>query len=1058
MSEQSILQLPEGHGYGSVYEYVEQVLDTPFFEDEVRTSAAHSGELTAFEHAQRYAVGMSVARTIARARWQQRMELSQDAAYQQASVAERHILAAPQHEVLDDLRAALEPHRHRLQYLNSLDRYIERTQTGPDASVLREGQHDVFHALKDFLSSAGQPGEEDGPSTLAGYIKMPTGMGKTVVAIEMVRAMDYPKTLILTSRKDILKQTVGQNGNRGFSQFAPDTHVTSYYQGDKDLSGNVVVMTYASFNNLLAKGELDKSAFDLLICDEAHQALGTTTSANVRTFSEGKIAVGLTATDEYAENKKVEQLLPECIYEIGLRECINNGWLSPAQAWVYKTNVEIDQDARHEFSSAELRRLSEVAGRNQKGVEFAKNFVEQGLQGIISCIPGENVKHAEDMATALRETDIVDPATGEIRKIRAREMRGEMSEQVRQEIYEQFEAGEIDVLTFVDMLTMGWDSHKAKFLINLRPTCSPVFGTQRLGRILRPTGEGLPAQVVDFVDVTKKAQFTALHALGEYRYKIGKIYASESYIENNTNKRITLPEHLQQHINGVNMRKVADIIVGRPYEADYSELLSIRDVAQQFSLVEAALLLIADENDITIHQAQGGLGAPTAQIREIDRDKLTRIVDTRYEWLKDQSAEWVQEYILRREARLREVQARVTAEVVETHTEGLRSVAADEQHDNEKAAEAEAERLNAAEEELITKYEDKDIDKLITALSKGKLSGDVFKRVIERQTRSGTIKPLTIVRLSMGGKQGGLLGEVQETLVHNLMQKPHLAMAAINIAKQMGQIREVTSQEKPRGMITRWQVETELADGTMIAAEGAAAQGKIAQQVAAVLTIAQIAGIDMQEVVNPHLTPDIEDVALPVMENPKADLHDVFKDRPDDVKFYAMGSIEGDGGGYTYYSKVIFKIKGRSHEAKGLGETYKEAQQNAALRAFALHGEALRTVNALNPTRVAQLEQRAKKMNPVAFLTDRSTRLKVKPPKFGHIDTDEGRTPTVTFVDNFGTTKTFEGAFVPYVEGEEKTELRKRVRAARETVCRRAIYELYPRLHPDYTEDADSAE
>jgi hypothetical protein len=55
-------------------------------------------------------------------------------------------------------------------------------------------------------------------------------------------------------------------------------------------------------------------------------------------------------------------------------------------------------------------------------------------------------------------------------------------------------------LTYIDVLTEGWDSQRANVIINARPTRSLVAARQRMGRILRNKPDGRPAIALDIAD------------------------------------------------------------------------------------------------------------------------------------------------------------------------------------------------------------------------------------------------------------------------------------------------------------------------------------------------------------------------------------------------------------------------------------------------------------------------------------------------------------------------------------------------------------------------------
>ncbi len=417
--------------------------------------------------------------------------------------------------------------RTRLHLLYNLENYIDNHESGLITSQLRKGQQDVLHDVYDFIRTP--PRSEDGVTVHRGFIKLPTGVGKTAIFSSLVDILNKPlsdstaplKSLVLVPKLDLVEQTVGTNGKRGFAQFGQGTSVSKYTAYEKDLTGDAVVMTYQSLARAWKSGVLTQGMFDLVICDEAHRALGEETAKAFEAIVGNGVTIGLTATPEY-KTKHVSSLFPEEIHNLGLREAIETGLLSAVQCFAITSDAKIETIKSGDFTDTELSGLVENEWRNQRAVQFAKTFVEEGRQGLISCVPGGGTKHAQELAEQLKKEFIIDPKSGDLRRIKAMAMSGSVKD--RQEIYSEFEAGEIDVFTYVDVLTEGWDSEVASFLINLRPTTSPVNATQRLGRVLRKSDKNKLATVIEFIDQTDKPLHTFFHILGEHEIKQGEIY------------------------------------------------------------------------------------------------------------------------------------------------------------------------------------------------------------------------------------------------------------------------------------------------------------------------------------------------------------------------------------------------------------------------------------------------------------------------------------------------------------------------------------------------------
>ncbi len=440
-----------------------------------------------------------------------------------------------------------------------------------DSGVIREHQHT---ALEDTLAWISTP-NEDG-SDKSGYIQMATGAGKTVTFIELINGLRDeagrpPRTLILVNKINLLQQTVGDTelGEKGFAQFAPDLEVSSYYGGSKDLKGDVVIMTYSSFNRM-RKNDLLEDDFPLLILDEAHRALGEKNRANITRLHEGPNNNWLTATPDFGNSKHVKRLLPDAIHELTIQEAMSLGVIMRPQAWAYRTEAVLHSTTSGDYSDEELGKLIELESRNTAALEFAKVFIEKGLQGAITALPGKSadrspLAHARKLEILANATEILDAQTGATRNIRASAIGGHMDESQLDKIYRDFRTGNIDLLIGVDLINEGFDAPNLKFLINTRPTRSRVLAEQRIGRVLR-IGESTP-QIVEFVDSSNKPQITIFNILNVDTFKQGDVIGPSvkrlgdgAANTNSTRKILDLSDDLSHLIDTVQTVLVDELI------------------------------------------------------------------------------------------------------------------------------------------------------------------------------------------------------------------------------------------------------------------------------------------------------------------------------------------------------------------------------------------------------------------------------------------------------------------------------------------------------------------
>src|SRR3954449_11599798 len=114
-----------------------------------------------------------------------------------------------------------------------------------------------------------------------------TGAGKTVAAMGFVEASRTGGVLILTHRRNLVDQFLGELRTRGYADRESPPLLDD---DDSDRSdGPVTVETYQWF--VRNAGRIS-DAYTIVICDEAHTALGEKTSAAIRAWT-GPIFIGM---------------------------------------------------------------------------------------------------------------------------------------------------------------------------------------------------------------------------------------------------------------------------------------------------------------------------------------------------------------------------------------------------------------------------------------------------------------------------------------------------------------------------------------------------------------------------------------------------------------------------------------------------------------------------------------------------------------------------------------------------------------------------------------------
>jgi ribonuclease E len=327
-----------------------------------------------------------------------------------------------------------------------------------------------------------------------------TGAGKTVAALGFVEASRTGGILILTHRRNLVDQFNGELRDRGYRNriHAP------LLNGQDAPTGPVTVETYQWFVRNAGKVS---DAYTIVICDEAHTALGEKTSAAIRSWS-GPIFIGMTATGALIA-RHVTDLFPTQTSRFDLAQAARRGVIAPLRcirippgpgvrtiAKVPLRRGEVDT----EFDQEMLAELLDQTPFNMAVADLYKTRFN-GIPGIVYAA---GVRHAYNVAEAFREVGI-----------NAQAVSGETPKRDLARILAEYESGKVDVLVNAMLLAEGWNSPRATICMHLAPTASRRVYQQRVGRVTRRTPGKEAGIVIDFVHPATKHDdpVVTLHSL-----------------------------------------------------------------------------------------------------------------------------------------------------------------------------------------------------------------------------------------------------------------------------------------------------------------------------------------------------------------------------------------------------------------------------------------------------------------------------------------------------------------------------------------------------------------
>jgi hypothetical protein len=329
-----------------------------------------------------------------------------------------------------------------------------------------------------------------------------TGAGKTVAAMGFVEASRTGGILILTHRRNLVDQFNGELKTRGYEKRISGPLLGSDHNDRAD--GPVTVETYQWFVRNAGK---ISPAYTVVICDEAHTALGEKTSASIRNWHE-PVFVGMTATGALIA-RHVTDLFPTQTSRFDLAQAARRGVIAPLRCIRIPPGVGVRSIANVPLRKGEVdvefdqEMLAELLDQLPFNMAIA-DLYKTRFNGVPGVIYAAGVRHAYNVAEAMRDAGI-----------KALGVSGETPKRELAEALAAYERGDIDVLVNAQLLAEGWNSPRATVCMHLAPTASKRIYQQRVGRVTRRHPGKEAGVVVDFVHPATKNDdpVVTLHSL-----------------------------------------------------------------------------------------------------------------------------------------------------------------------------------------------------------------------------------------------------------------------------------------------------------------------------------------------------------------------------------------------------------------------------------------------------------------------------------------------------------------------------------------------------------------
>jgi superfamily II DNA or RNA helicase len=341
-----------------------------------------------------------------------------------------------------------------------------------------------------------EPSTADDPGAVRRYrFRHPTASGKTIAAAGFVEGARTLGVLILTHRRLLVSQFTRDLTTEGYGRRL----TPAVERGTRaPIQNPLTIQTYAWFARHV--GSIDRDAYQLVICDEAHTALGEKTSAAIRSFPE-PIYIGMTATEQLIA-KQVSDVFPASVDDLPLQDAARRGLIAPLRDLRVPPVAAINSVpiVGGDFDQEILAKTLDHQALNQAAASLYRDRFDN-TPGIVYAAGVDHAYHlAQEFRAAGLKAEAVSGRTPPVRLA---------------ETLAAYERGEINVLINAQLLAEGWNSPRATVCMHLAPTASRRVYQQRIGRIMRLHPRKEAGIVVDFVPkgATHNERVVSLHSL-----------------------------------------------------------------------------------------------------------------------------------------------------------------------------------------------------------------------------------------------------------------------------------------------------------------------------------------------------------------------------------------------------------------------------------------------------------------------------------------------------------------------------------------------------------------
>ena len=331
------------------------------------------------------------------------------------------------------------------------------------------GGYTLYDFQIEIISKAFIPGRN--------IIKSPTGSGKTLIMAAILKAIDFPKTLILFTQKQLVNQT--------FDFFKKCGIECGYCTGEGYIPGNIMLCTVQSLERVIQEF-IDCKVF---MVDEAHEfSQSSDREAVINAFPNTEYRFGFTATppSDKIGAYRLEGAFGPVLEVVSASQLVNEGKLTKPLIKLLKMPTESTM-----FNSLNYFDLYErfIINNNHRNnlIAFIAEDIRTNNEKAKTVILVKNLNHLEILQEMIPE---------------AVTLQGSDNIKERYEKINKF-VKDGGIIIGTKILQTGINIEEITHLINARGLAKDIPTLQAMGRALRKHESKSKVFIYDFMDTVK---------------------------------------------------------------------------------------------------------------------------------------------------------------------------------------------------------------------------------------------------------------------------------------------------------------------------------------------------------------------------------------------------------------------------------------------------------------------------------------------------------------------------------------------------------------------------